>query len=215
MTMTHIPDDLGDPRIENRFLGMDKRLILPTLAILGLVIFWAGVIPAVNEAVEGDPLEPGTKLTVAFGVVEFTTAEGWRPSSAPVPSNPRLTLFKDGTTFTVAPGAWDGSPDELLDELEDEFDTAVSGDRAAIVLPSGLDGVGVETTGYDKTGFLAAFVSDEEFPDAGGRGTGIRVEASSEFDFDSDDQQDVAEMLASMRVVPADERGGTDEEDEG
>jgi len=216
MTMTHIPDDLGDPRIEHRFLGMDRRLIAPTLAILGLIIFWAGVIPAINEATEGDPLDPDTPLTVAEAV-EFTPAEGWRPSAAPVPSNSTLELFKDGTVFIVSPGAWDGTADELLDELEDEFNPTVTGDRAEFTLPSGLSGIGIDTTAYDEIGFLVALISDERFSAVDDRATGIRVEASSEIDFDAADQEDIAEMLSSMRVIPYDERDVTadDEEDEG
>lgn len=139
------------------------------------------------------------------------------PSAAPVPSNSTLELFKDGTIFIVSPGAWDGTADELLDELEDEFNPTVTGDRAEFTLPSGLSGIGIDTTAYDEIGFLVALISDERFSAVDDRATGIRVEASSEIDFDAADQEDIAEMLSSMRVIPYDERDVTadDEEDEG
>lgn len=215
MSMTHIPDDLGDPRIENRFLGLDKRLIGPTLGILALVIFWGGVIPALNEAIEGDPLDPSMTLTVA-SVVEFEPAEGWRSAAAPVPSNPELTLFKDGVSFTVSPGAWNGTASELLDELEDEYDPTVTSDRIEGTLPSGLMGVGVDITAGDETGFLSAWVSDEYFAtEEDGRIVGIRIEATTDVGFDDQDQEDIAEMLATLRVIPLDERGPDAQEEDG
>jgi hypothetical protein len=207
--------DLGDPPIEHRFLGLDRRLIAPTLAILALVVFWGGFVPWLDETVEGDELEPGTVLTVA-GAVELTPADGWRPDGVPLPSNATLTLFKDGVSFTLSPGAWDGTADELLDELIDEEDPLIQGDRTQFTLATGPSGVGVDTSGPEQLGILAALVSDVQFSAADDRGTGIRVEATSEVDFDSEDQQDVADMLSSIRVVPLDERmESSDEEGEG
>lgn len=213
LTETRIPDDLGDPRIEHRFWGLDRRLILPTLGILALVIFWTAFIPWLDESTQGDALESGVPIEMAGGV-EFTPADGWNSDGAIFPGTTSLTIFKGDVTFRIQPGAWSGTADELLDEIIDRADPLVKGDRLAATLPSGLEAVGIDTYTDDEEGFLLALVSDEQYdPTAGDRVTGIGIDANSAFDYSQQDQDDVAEMIASIRVVPVDERNPATEED--
>lgn len=209
---SQIPDDLGEPRIEHRLLGLDKRLIVPTLGVLALVIFWSSFVPWLDESIEGDPLEPGTVISLAGGV-EFTPADGWNSDGAVFPGTNNLTVYKGGVTFTVTPGAWNGTPDELLDELIDEADPFVKGDRLPATLPSGLDVVGIDTLGEDEEGILVAMVSDELWDGSDERVTAISIEAHAPLDYSTDEQDDVAQMIASIRVIPFDERTPATEED--
>jgi hypothetical protein len=188
----------GPPPVEYRLFGLDKRLILPTLAILAVVIFWGGVVPAIDEAMDGDEFAPGTVLMLRGGV-EFTPAAGWIPDGVPAPSNPAVTIFSDGVTFTISTGAFEGTPRELLDEIASsysEFDT--EGEPRTLSLNQGIPGIGTNIYGVDFSGVLFAFVADTA---EDGRDTGIRVVVEGPLDIVPDDRvQDVAEMLASIRV---------------
>ena len=213
LAQSQIPADYGDPTIENRFLGLDKRIIGPALGILAIVVFWAGFIPWLDDAIEGDAVEPGTVISLTGGV-EFTPATGWQTDGPVFPGGNTLTVFNDGVFFTISPGGWNGTADELLDELIDGSDYFVKGDRVPLTVPSGVEGVGVDISLEDETGILVALVSDEDFGDATDRVTGIRIDATAPFDYTTDDQEDVAEMIASIRVLPPDERTPTDGEED-
>jgi hypothetical protein len=46
---------VGEPAnfvpVERRFLGFDRRTILPSVGLLVLVMIWSGVLPAINAAI--------------------------------------------------------------------------------------------------------------------------------------------------------------------
>ena len=192
----------GPPRVEDRLLGLNKHLILPTLAILAVAIFWSSVVPAIDEAITADEFEAGTVLELARGV-EFSPAKGWLPDGVPVPNNPGFTVFRDGVTFTVSAGGFEGTPQELLDEVIAGYsDYDVTGDVYTLTLSSGIPGVAQEIFGVDFSGAVFAFVDDT--PEGEGidsRDTGIKVVVEGPPEIIEDYTEDIGNMIASIRVV--------------
>lgn len=215
LAQSQVPPDYGDPTIEHRFLGLDKRIIGPSLGILALVVFWSAFIPWLNERTEAEPIEPGT--VVALGpedLVEFTPAAGWQSDGPVFPGQTQYTIFNDdGVFFTIAPGAFDGTADELLDELVDDNDPFVQSDRVRFTLLDGLEVVGVDIQKESEEGFIAGIDSDEPWPGlpSDTRTLGIGIQSTGPLGYSEQAEQDVAEMLVSIRVVPADERNAVEE----
>jgi hypothetical protein len=192
----------GPPPVEHRFMGLDKRLILPTLAILAIQIVLAGVIPAINEAIKADEFPPGTVLSLRGGV-EFTPAQGWIPAGVPHPASPELTIFRDGVRFTIASGDFKGTSQELLDELISEYDDElkVAGDPRVFALSQGIQGAGTNISAYDSSGVLLAFVTQAPGSFGSDRNQAIRVQVKGPSEVVLNDYvQDIADMIASIRV---------------
>src|SRR3954454_21754072 len=174
--MSMLVDDRPPP-VEHRLLGMDRRKFLPVLEVLALVIFWGGVIPAINEAIAGDEIEAGTVFDLTLGV-SFAPAAGWLVDGVPAPSSPKLSVYDDGVKFTISSGAFVGTPDELLDtirDLRDDFE--VEGDQESLSTASGIPGSAVEIVGTNFNGGLFAFVAVD--PDADPAATSAILKASS------------------------------------
>jgi len=217
------PIDHDVPPVEHRLLGLDKRKILPTLAVLALVIFWSGVIPALDEAVDADEIEPGTEFSVGGASMlgskaTFTPTPGWVVSGVPAPSSPLIELFDEGVSFTVTAGQFEGTPQELLDvirDLHDEF--GFEGDEREFSTTSGIPGSAVELVGLDEDGALFAMVQRD--PDAADGATntprstvsvGIQVIVEGPPDSIEDHADAIGQMIASFDV-----EFGTDTEEDG
>lgn len=206
--------DLGRPPIEQRWLGMDRRLLLPTLAVFATVLVLAGVIPAIDESMHAGEFEPGETLTVS-NQLEFDAVAGWFPGGAPMPSSPTLEIFKGGVTMTIRVGGWKGSSDDLLDELLEESDYYEKGDRESFTLPSGPMGTAIRIYGIETDGAMFAIVDPDTpyFLDQAGspRGVGVRIAVVGppEELHRREVAEDAGRMMATMRL-----RAAGDETDE-
>ncbi len=193
----------GPPPVEHRWLGLDRRLIWPTLGILLIQIILAGVLPAINESIEAEEFAPGTVVELSRGVT-FVPADGWSSAEVPKPGAPTLTIFRDAVTFTISVGEFDGSPQDLLDELVDEYegDFKVKGDPQTFALGEALRGAGVEITTEQNSGMVVGLISDVASPTGRVLAVTVRVESPQGEDI-SGYVEEVAEMLASIRVAPS------------
>ena len=100
-----------------------------------------------QEVIEAEEFAPGTVLELSRGVT-FAPADGWSSADVPKPGAPSLTIFRDAVTFTISVGEFEGSPQDLLDELVDEYegDFKVKGDPQTFALGEALRGAGVSIT---------------------------------------------------------------------
>ncbi len=188
------------PPVEHRFLGLDKRLIRPTLGILLIQIILAGVLPAINDSIEAEEFASGTVLELNRGFT-FVPADGWSSVEVPKPGAPTLTIFRDAVTFTISVGEFDGSPQDLLDELVEEYDGdfKVKGDPQVFALGEALRGAGVEITTEANSGMVVGLISEVESPTGRVLAVTVRVESPQGEDI-SGYLEEVAAMLASIRV---------------
>ena len=194
--------DLGQPAIEHRIFGLDRRLILPTLAVVAITLLLGKGLPFIDSMIPADEYD-GNSVQAVHDLIEFIPAAGWIPDGVPAPSNPALTIFHEGASFTVAPGSWEGTVDELLDSiLSTSREYQTKGDRRSFELPSGLQGVALHLFGIGEDGALFALVA----PDSSGigaddRGVGIRVVVRGPAELLPEFAPDVAGMLRSFRLI--------------
>lgn len=190
--------------VERRFLGLDKRTILPAIGILALVVLFASVLPAVNDAVPYDQeVEAGDVFDLGAGVT-FVPATGWgivkgtltTDSTRSGAKSPTAIVVNGGVTFRVEQAPFTGTPNQLLTvinrttaSLRDNDGFHATGERATVTTNQGEEGVGEEFTGTDSTGVLVAFVFD---------GTGVKVTAVGPQGAVEEQVQDVAAMIGSI-----------------
>jgi hypothetical protein len=171
-------------------LGMDRRLIGPTLGALLVVLLWSLVMPGIDRAVDSLEVTPGTVYDM--GPAYITPAPGWVLAIPPSPvgESKSATIISGGVTVQVNGGLWAGSAGELLDQvgrLQSEF--TVESQIYQAHTATGLAGVARKITGPDYAGLIAGFV------DAGG---GITVIVEGPVDAASQLAQPVGEMIRSI-----------------
>lgn len=210
--------------IEHRFLGLDKRLIPATLGVLALVILLAGIIPAIDEAITADEIEPGTVFTVGAipgAEMTFSPAPGWVVDGVPAPSSPTISVFDEGVTFTVSPGQFDGTPEELLDTIDDLDDgIRFEGERETFTTANGIPGAVDRLVLVDSDGALFALVardpgaaSDDSGSSIGAVQVGIRIVVDGPPQSLDDHADAIGQMIASVDVDF--DPTGSDEEENG
>jgi hypothetical protein len=90
--------------------------LIGAAAIVGVVAFWALLIPFVNSLVEGsNPFEPGEPYDFGGGAT-VVPAAGWSPDEEQSSEGFLTTLRKGAATFQlIAPDEADGTLDESLE----------------------------------------------------------------------------------------------------
>ncbi|MFD4327252.1 hypothetical protein ACFWQC_21605 [Nocardioides sp. NPDC058538] len=197
--------------VERRWLGMDRRTLLPAgvVALLVAITFW--VLPGVDSLVAvDDPIKAGDVIQVGRSV-GFDPAVGWnlesglRSGSATSGTYPdSATLTKDGVTFTVTTGEFDGSATALLAQLRknngklgpNALDLQ-SGTAATFRTASEITGVIARFSTTTVEGLLGALVSD-------GQGIEVTVYGPADMAGDRHLENQIVAMLESVRLVDGD-----------
>src|ERR1044071_6307608 len=127
----------GRVPVEHRFFGLDRRSLLPGLVVIGLLVLWTVVVPAVNGLLSYNQQTRAGDVFALDSGLTMDAQEGWgvdsgllttdRPSSG-VPGK-AVVLVDDGASFVVQPGPFGGSARRLLGQVE-KVDSALSGDKA-------------------------------------------------------------------------------------
>jgi hypothetical protein len=187
---------------------MDRRTLLPAglVALLVALTFW--ILPAIDEQVSlDDPIGAGDVIQVGQNV-QFDPATGWnlesglRAGTSTSGNYPESsTLTKDGVTFTVTTGSFDGTPRDLLDQLKknnDKFgpDAAdiQTGDLSSFQTAGGLSGVIARFTTTASDGLLAALSVD-------GDGIEVSVYGPASLPSDPELEREIVAMLRSINLV--------------
>ena len=206
-TATRPPDDRRVP-VEHRLLGLDKRSFPYAFFVLGVFLLATVVIPRINDAIDwDDPVQAGDQLALSDTVV-FTPTTGWDVESGyrvgeggSAVTSGRAVLAGDGVMFQVEPGDFDGTPAELLDQIEkvtsatDDPTFQADGDPATITTPAGDVGVIQTYSSVNGDGVVAAFVID---------GTGVEVTAYGPPAQMTAAASDIDDMIASIRSTKED-----------
>ncbi|HTU16039.1 MAG TPA: hypothetical protein VMF31_12665 [Solirubrobacterales bacterium] len=116
----------GRVPVEHRFLGLDKRTFLPALIVVGIFVFWAVLVPAVNKQLEyGQTTRAGDVFQLAPGLT-MDAQQGWGVESGLLVTDTTrsnapggtVSLDNGGVTLEVMPGQFSGTPEELLPHIE-------------------------------------------------------------------------------------------------
>jgi hypothetical protein len=205
--------------VERRVLGIDRRTIAPALAVLVFLAFMAIVLPTIDESVDyDDPIVAGDVMDVVAGKLTFVPAVGWnRVDGSLVGEGPPEAVGSVSTVVigdvrvTISTGEFDGTPDELLDQinsvnelLQDPRGLGSSNPRQEITTASGITGVTETFTGLYVRGVSAAFVVDVD-----GTSVGVEIVVSGSADSIGEHLEEIATMLDSMTLAAGDQAGGT------
>jgi hypothetical protein len=164
--------------VERRWLGLDKRTIPPALIAIALIAVFAAILPAVDRAIDYDrEIEAGDVVDLGSGVT-FVPAVGWgfpdgllvsddSVGGTEAVSHLSATLIHGGTSFSAITGPFDGTANELLDnilslnEAYQSIDTSkYTSDRVTATTNDGVAGIAQGFVGVDVEGVIAAFVID-------------------------------------------------------
>ncbi|HUH67412.1 MAG TPA: hypothetical protein VLZ05_00035 [Mycobacterium sp.] len=166
------PDERWVPADE-RWFGLDRRTIRPTLAVFTLTIVMSVILPVINATVPYHDIVKAGDVLELEGDVTFVPEAGWgitsglRAGHAPLSGEyPATATVEDGAMkFTVRTGPFHGDADKLLDQIEATSEALnrgrgihVTGAPTTIVTEQGKQGATVRVTGPHTAGLIAAFV---------------------------------------------------------
>jgi hypothetical protein len=197
------PDERWVPADE-RWFGLDRRTIRPTLAVFGLAIVMSVVLPVIDATVPyHDIVKAGDVLQVQ-GDVTFVPEVGWgitdglRAGHAPLSGEyPATATVEDGAMkFTVRTGQFHGDARQLLDQIETTSEALnrgrgvrVTGAPTTLVTEQGKLGASVRVTGPHTAGIIAAFVFGTR---------GVEAVATGPSDAGSESATTVLQMIDSI-----------------
>jgi hypothetical protein len=201
-TLTH---DHHIPRVpvEHRFLGLDKRSFPYAAAVLVVWLVWAVIVPKVNDAIAyDDPVVAGDRMALTDDIV-FTPAVGWNVTAGfrvgeegALPQSGAAVLDSGGVQFAIVPDAFDGTPNELIQQINKVTTRTtkgesfhVTGQRFTVTTDSGEVGVAEGFVSPRTQGVIAAFVID---------GTGLQVQVVGPPDQISAVSDQVTDMVESI-----------------
>lgn len=194
--------------VDRRFLGLDRRTILPGILALLLVMVFGGVLPVINNAVSFDQEAKAGDVITLGGGISFAPAVGWgiekgtltndKPRSGLV--SPIATVVDGGVNFTVRTGPFRGTANQLLTIITRTTERAkanagfhATSRRATVTTSQGEDGVVEGFTSADSEGALFAFVFG---------GTGVQITAIGPPGTVRQNLRDVSAMVASLSYEP-------------
>lgn len=192
--------------VERRWLGMDRKTLLPAAVVVVLVALAMWGLPALDRAVPvDDPAQAGDVVRVDD--VEFDPAAGWSIDSGVLASDPpesggfpsTAEVSRDGFVFSVASDDFDGTPAELMAQLQKNNErlndgTVIDMGRVqTFQTAQGARGVIGRFTFTGGTGLVAAYVFDD---------TGVEVVLTGPVETeDAQLEADVVSMIRSIRPV--------------
>lgn len=190
---------------DQRWFGLDRRTIAPTLTVFALAFVMAAVLPVVNAAVPYHDLVRAGDVMQLQGDVTFVPDAGWGitsgvrvgkgPLSGEYPDH--ATVVNGDMTFTVRTAPFQGDANALLDQIEKTVDALnrgrgihVTGPHTTIVTDQGKQGTTARITGPQRGGIIAAFVFD---------GHGVEAEETGRSGGDAEPAAAVIQMIRSIR----------------
>ena len=203
--------------VDQRIFGIDKRSVAPALVVLAFAIVFAFVLPALDRATSSDdPVKAGDVIDLANGQLVFTPKVGWNVDEGirydPTRSEQAAStssVSREDVQLSIRTGPFEGSADALLDQinaenedLKDERGLGRAGPRNSVDV-GGSVGVAETFTGLEEKGLVVALIYEVDGAKLGTevtvRGTPATIDRY---------QDDIAAMIDSIRLLPADQKGG-------
>src|SRR5581483_9435962 len=160
------PDERWVPADE-RWFGLDRRTVRPTLAVFALAFVMSMVLPIVNATVPYHDIVKAGDVLELEGKVTFVPEAGWgitsglRAGHAPLSGEyPATATVEDGAMkFTVRTGLFRGDANQLLDQIKTTSEALnrgrgihVTGTPTTVVTNRGKQGATVRITGPHTAG---------------------------------------------------------------
>jgi hypothetical protein len=183
MTSTTVP-------IEHRILGLDKRKMGGTLAVLGLVVLWATIVPFIDGAIPYDEeVAAGDEFDVG-GTVTIVPPVGWEVDPRTALDEGTLVVHHSGLIATTTVGAFDGDLSELMASLNDSLDVdRITRPQNSITTNEGSTGLMESFDGFNSHGTLAVFAED---------GVGVEIEVHGPEPLFTKNSDVIEQMIRSL-----------------
>ena len=166
------PDEGWVPADE-RFFGVDRRTIAPTLAVFALAVVMSVVLPIIDAKVPYHDIVQAGDVVELAGDVTFVPEAGWsitsgvRAGNAPLSGEyPATATVQEGAVkLMVHTAPFDGDANKLLDQIEATSEAlnrgrrvGLTGAHTTIVTDQGKQGATARVAGPHTGGVIAAFV---------------------------------------------------------
>jgi hypothetical protein len=191
---------------DQRWLGLDRRTLLPAGIVLAVVVVMHWVIPWVDSLVPyREQIQAGQTMSLDRDI-RFAPPAGWGISSGVVTGDAPASgvypdsaaVFSGPTSLSVTTDAFAGSPRELLRQiqLDNQNQQAFALDAKAtpITTASGIPGLISEFRDTTSDGAIAVFTVD---------GTGIEVVIRTPSDTTSSQATEIGQTLSSISETAA------------
>ena len=194
---------------------MDRRTIWPGTVLLIVFLVWSQLMPWIDDQIELDnPIVAGDVINLGFGEVTFVPAVGWDLLSGTllvegdlltaIPAS--AMLLSETVSYSAKSGNWDGTAEELLDQMIDINDSLDDlgvkdeQNRISITNADGVPGELAYLVGVDQAALIATFVFE---PEDGGTKIGVEIEVRGEPDSLRELAEEYAPMIDSTTYRPA------------
>lgn len=158
----HTQGRLPRPRVEDRWFGLERRTIKPTLVVLAIALLLIYGLPAVNAAIPWDnQTEAGDVLDLGDGATAVPPV-GWQLEGGTLVGGPQAgndaLLASGGTMIQLSVVRFDGTASAFLDQVQrsrSDDPTRGQGPRDTVITGDGLVGV-VQTSSAPSGDRLSA-----------------------------------------------------------
>jgi hypothetical protein len=217
--LTTLPRPVPEDRVpaDQRILGIDKRTIWPGVVLLIVWALWSQVMPWINDQIEVDnPIVAGDVINLGDGEVTFIPTVGWDLVSGTllvegdvtttVPTS--ATLVSETVSYSAKSGSWDGTAEELVDQMidvneaVDELTVKNEQGRSPITNVDGMPGELAYLVGVDQAVLIATFVFE---PEGGGTKIGVEIEVRGDPGQLDELAEEYAQMITTTTYRPAGE----------
>ena len=171
--------------VERRWLGLDRRTLLPGLLVLALALLLRSVVPLIDRAVPGhDVVRAGDRFDLGAGL-SIAPPVGWQivdgilvgaRTVQPGTGSPTAAVVRSGISAQMAVSTFAGDAGALLDQINRNDERSgerpaftADSDRTAITATGEVTGLAESYTSTSQDGVIAAYT----FPDD--RGLAVEV----------------------------------------
>ncbi|MBG0565580.1 hypothetical protein [Actinoplanes aureus] len=176
--------------VERRWLGLDRRTLLPGLVVFAIAILLRSVIPLIDQATPGDAVvQTGDRLNLGGGLT-IAPPVGWRlvdgiligtKTVQPGTGSPTAAVVQGGVSAQIEVAPFAGDADALLNQInrnDSRTNTrpafTAGNQRSAVTAVGGVTGVTESYTSTSGDGVIAAYTFSD------GRGLAVEVAGTSD-----------------------------------
>ncbi|NOX30095.1 MAG: hypothetical protein GXP35_08625 [Actinobacteria bacterium] len=155
--------------VEHRVLGLDRRKLAATLAVLALIVLWAVAVPYIDSSISYETeVAAGQTFDVGSGVT-IVPPTRWEVDPQTALTQGLLVVHNSGLTVTVTVGTFDGDLSELMESANDSLGIdRITSPQSSITTTQGSTGLIESFDSANSHGVFAVFAED---------GVGVEIES--------------------------------------
>jgi len=208
VTLSALPSPPPRPPVEERWLGLERRTIAPTLAVLAIALLLIYGLPALNSAIPwNNPTRAGDVLDLGQGATAVAPV-GWQLESGSLvggePAGEEVLLARGSTQLQLRVVEFDGTAADFLDQVQQAQGpdpTRTQGPRSTLTTGAGLVAVVQNSTSPSGDRLQATVKLAAGSAEAVAAAPGLLVEMASAPGQFEHDQQVATDLLRSVTGV--------------